>query len=1737
MLKITKVGAKMSDNMSESKHIASLDFDISKISEQMKEIRNILAKNMPDLRTLWEGNFSLKNLNSVMDKQYNNLSSKLRKMENEITSFSKKAKLDVDAKEALKEIQDLQKQIDKLKNSKNTVKINVKTDEKATGSSGSGKKKPTSTAEDSSNYLKNRIKGQVLLEAEQAAVATLNTLKDVESASMEIGRILNLNIEQTKTLTSDMFDVAQDYARSIEDTQDITKRFAQAGYSRTESLTMTKDALLAMNTAELDAVNSTNSMIGILKQWGLDANDLITVIDKLNYTADNNAITTQDLVDGMLKASSMAKTANMSFNDTVGVLTAVKEASGATGKEVGNAVKSILAYIQRPESLEWFDANGIKVFADESKNALIPMMDILQNMTIKWKEFTTEQQDALMSQMDAAGLFTEEMANAGGAMEDYSAAVDQMAEATNTANTEEARAQAQAAAGVYRRNYYIALMNNFSKATQVSADMINAEGHSAQENSRYMETLEAKYQQLITSLKQLAVEAGNAGLMDLAKGAVDAAKAVTNLTRGIGGLYPTMMLVLGVITIAKRQKLANGLDKLNTKLTNIPSTLKAIFTSGQGLSGAFSWIGVALTALSLITAAISAYNRAQDEMRQKAAENADAYSQSNDSLNETIQKYQELKEELDAGTLSHDEEISIKEQLLGIQDELTEKYGKEASQLNLVNGELKDQLGLLNDLSKAQAEKHVVENRAEAEKARDALNKNRNYLIGNFFSNNDLTGVTEDQNKIIQYLNSLNNDIIKFQNQNLGHGDNFYELKITANAEDAYNTMSDLFKKVEEWGKNENIDVSDILTKISDQINGVWTDSLNDSKKIYNEYIQAQVMKNDELRPMYAETIKAVEDYNAALKSGDSDSIQEAKQKYDDLKASVSEITPTVEGSQEAFDLLYEKVDTASEGIYKMTDALQNDDSVKSWAEDLKNFDKVDIKAGNVAAFELLKIKADEFGVSVEQLISLLEKLGYIQEGTLSDDPFAHAFESLPDVVKTVDDLETQTNNLAAANENFSRISDIVTNKLTISGEEAAYLCNLYPDLEKNILATADGFQIESGAMNVLQSASDSLKSAYIAAQNAMTSGAYAQISQRLSNLGIELSAIQTIGQAYAALAAQKKVVSDVSYPFNENSLPSGSTAIPGLTQVNLNKLVSYQNDLKNAQSQLGKTQSSINSIKASGSKVSRGSTAAQREENKALQEYLDLLEHRKSMGEFDDNQLAYVQGLEYALNHLARTQAEQWDLEEKIYSARKQALEEQRQKAIDAVNDQIDAFEHLNNMGAYTLDQQISFYRQLLNTASYTTEMRRKYESSLFDLYKKQIQQKLDLAEKEKDKKIQAIEDAADAEIAALRKVEDERSRDRDKEDYEKERQELLDQIRYWEQRTSRESVEKQKQLKEQLAELDKEWARKQEDWETEDQIQQIEDKKNREIEALNNLWEQVQNKFTEENLDMLARAGVYSQELYNNYYSNFLNPFSEGMSNLAAQLEALANAKIPSVSIPSPSLNTPSGGGGGSSSSGGGGGSSGTPSGTVTVKGSATHFFASKTSNQKIRMKPFVPGGSYDVMQVYGDRVLIGRNGVWTGWISKYDLVGYAKGTMNALANQPIKLNENGLEAIVTPEGTVTSLPSSGYSVIPSNITKNLMDIGRYTASDFLQLNALNKKQILDAINYGLAQCQRETREIIKQVVNNTTNYYNTKQGPSYVVNNNQSFNQHNTVEDKTDAQAVMNEMERRVKRAWRR
>ena len=131
------------------------------------------------------------------------------------------------------------------------------------------------------------------------------------------------------------------------------------------------------------------------------------------------------------------------------------------------------------------------------------------------------------------------------------------------------------------------------------------------------------------------------------------------------------------------------------------------------------------------------------------------------------------------------------------------------------------------------------------------------------------------------------------------------------------------------------------------------------------------------------------------------------------------------------------------------------------------------------------------------------------------------------------------------------------------------------------------------------------------------------------------------------------------------------------------------------------------------------------------------------------------------------------------------------------------------------------------------------------------------------------------------------------------------------------------------------------------------------------------------------------------------------------------------------------------------------GTPAvgGTVTVKKTATHF-GSKSGGA--RMAPFVPGGSYTVYQVSGDQILIGKNGAYTGWVKKTDLQGYAKGTLGVDKDQWALIDELGEELVMRADDSgKLSFMTKGSTVIPHDITENLMELGQLDPTDILNRN----------------------------------------------------------------------------------
>ena len=128
-----------------------------------------------------------------------------------------------------------------------------------------------------------------------------------------------------------------------------------------------------------------------------------------------------------------------------------------------------------------------------------------------------------------------------------------------------------------------------------------------------------------------------------------------------------------------------------------------------------------------------------------------------------------------------------------------------------------------------------------------------------------------------------------------------------------------------------------------------------------------------------------------------------------------------------------------------------------------------------------------------------------------------------------------------------------------------------------------------------------------------------------------------------------------------------------------------------------------------------------------------------------------------------------------------------------------------------------------------------------------------------------------------------------------------------------------------------------------------------------------------------------------------------------------------------------------------------------SVTVKTSATNY--SSNSGSK-KMASFVPGGTYTVMETAGSgdktQVLIGKNGAATGWVWMKDLKGYAKGTTGVKQSQLAWIDELGEELVMHADGSgKLAFLSKGSSVIPHDLTENLMSWGELDPSNMLEQN----------------------------------------------------------------------------------
>lgn len=415
----------------------------------------------------------------------------------------------------------------------------------------------------------------------QEALESINTtLVETENRIIAIRRVAG-----DAANANELYKLAQQYGQTFENVADVVERFAKSGYDWEESLKAAESALVAINVAELDASQATEGLIAVIKQYGMELEDLNYIQGVLNKTADNAAVTTEKLLIALQKTGSTADNANISFEKTVGLITALSEGTAASGQNIGNALRSLIVFTKDDKALSTFASlsENMSNLVDQYRTGGGSIVDV-------WKGLGEE-----LKKMEASGETLRDVFGGVNLDSDIAAKLTEV---------EDQIAEVYGTAGNYRQNYFIALLENLSTVEKVTNNLSDANTYSQKENLAYLDSYEAKSNQLQAKWQEIAND--EQGWLKTKKILSDVGIVLLTLIDYAGGLN-TVFIGAGIAAVG-----AFG-PKIVSLIKTMILSLKGATAAATSFQMAMGWISVAVTVvLSAIGAVTKLTNKTED---------------------------------------------------------------------------------------------------------------------------------------------------------------------------------------------------------------------------------------------------------------------------------------------------------------------------------------------------------------------------------------------------------------------------------------------------------------------------------------------------------------------------------------------------------------------------------------------------------------------------------------------------------------------------------------------------------------------------------------------------------------------------------------------------------------------------------------------------------------------------------------------------------------------------------------------------------------------------------------------------------------------------------------------------------------------------------------------------------------------------------------------------------------------
>ncbi|MFS1518493.1 phage tail tape measure protein [Bacillus sp. SCS-151] len=509
-------------------------------------------------------------------------------------------------------------------------------------------------------------------------------IKLVDEAMTELKRVMDATPKEYNDLLKESIQLSTELGNNVHNVLKAINGFARAGqYTNDQLLALAETATVGSNVSELTANQAMNNMISTMNVFKIEAQETMSIMDKMNEVDNNFAVSTKQISDAMARSSSVANTYGVSLDELIGDITSIASVTFESGSVIGNSLKTIYSRITTMSEAETA-LNDIGIGIRNLDGTTRDVSDIIGELRGKWDNLTNTQQQNL----------------------------------------------AVTLAGRYQLSRFIAMMSNAQTAISATETSINSQGSALKENEKYLESIQAKINTLQNSFTSLSISIGENGFTDLMINFFESLTFMTNgfvdLTEATNGWNIKLpLLVAGVYGLSK--------------------AFKVLSVAAKGAKLSLGWIGAILVGLELLGTSIAGLAKSNDEAANSFIDSAKKYEDNASRLETLIQKYNDLKPQIDKNSDAQAEYKDVLNEISLIAPqviEVTDKYG--------------DSL----EVNKKKADDFVNSLRSMS----DEQLKNADTLLSNSLVNayNDLDNLHSKQAKSSKEVQEMFNFIIKY---------------------------------------------------------------------------------------------------------------------------------------------------------------------------------------------------------------------------------------------------------------------------------------------------------------------------------------------------------------------------------------------------------------------------------------------------------------------------------------------------------------------------------------------------------------------------------------------------------------------------------------------------------------------------------------------------------------------------------------------------------------------------------------------------------------------------------------------------------------------------------------------------------------------------------------------------------------------------------------------------------------